>query len=115
VEPALFKVPSRDEMSAETKADKITRMLRECGFIVRGDLISLKGPKVKSDILECWHASAIRNGRKVEIYSAYTMTDLCKHGLEVEPNRPNTCLYGDYVAVPKDRLNFYESKRLGRT
>lgn len=86
-----------------TKKETIEKILMEEGFELRSDLHSYKGPKAKSDILECWSAQAIdtRTGRRVEIYSAHTMTELCRRGLRVVQNSPETCLYGDFVAVPK--------------
>lgn len=86
-----------------TKRERVEQMLIDAGFTPTGDFMVTKGPKVKLDILECWNVGAEHNGRHVEIYSAYTMTDLVKTGLVVVPNYRETCLYGDYVAEPRSK------------
>ena len=90
-----------------TKQEKVAQMLAAAGFEPDGFGFTItKGPKAKSDILECWNTGALngfQGGRHVQIYSAYTMTELARCGLEVVPNDRNTCLYGDFVAVPKKK------------
>lgn len=87
-----------------TKKEKVEHLLTEAGFQPDGfGFRIVRGPKVKMDILECWStgaSNAFQNGRHVEICSAYTMSVLAKRGLKVVPNYPETCLYGDFVAVP---------------
>ena len=84
-----------------TKSERIAQLLIEAGFEPTSDFQVRKGPKVKSDILECWNVNARHKGKHVTIYSADTMTQLCKTGLSVELNHKDTCLYGDYIAYPK--------------
>lgn len=85
-----------------TKREKVAFMLYQAGFKPCSEFTVVFGTKAKSDILECWHVDAMHEGRQVEVYSAYTMTELCRRGLKVVPNRPETCLYGEFVAEPKD-------------
>ncbi len=55
---------------------------------------------VQNDTLERWFLSCQSpEGRKVQIYSGYTLTEL-QGGIEVIPNYPESCLYGDLLAVP---------------
>lgn len=55
---------------------------------------------VQNDTLERWFLSCQSpEGRKVQIYSSYTLTEL-QSGLELIPNYPESCLYGDLLAVP---------------
>lgn len=86
-----------------TKRETIEEMLIAEGFTLRYEIKSYKGPKVKSDILECWHADTreTKTLKLASIYNAHTMTELCKTGLKVIPNYPASCLYGDYLVVPK--------------
>lgn len=84
-----------------TKLEKVEKLLIEAGFKPTSDFRIVRGPKVKPDVLECWSIRTTHNGRSVEVYSAYTITELAKKGLNVLPNYRETCLYGDYVAEPK--------------
>lgn len=63
------------------------------------DFQFVKGPKVKSDIIECWRVMALRisDNKKVEITSAFTMGELAHDRFRVVPNKPDSELYGDFV------------------
>lgn len=81
---------------------KVSQMLAEAGFEVVGTFRVVKGPKVKPDILECWNVMAMHAGRKVEVVSGHTMTELCKRKLTLQLNEAGSQFYGDYLAVPKE-------------
>ncbi len=51
-----------------------------------------------NDVLERWRLVCLdKNDKEVEITGADTLTK-CAKGLKLEPNTPDTCLYGDLVA-----------------
>lgn len=58
--------------------------------------------KTLNDTIECWHADVAdpKTGKEVSIYSAYTLTQ-CAAGIVLEPNTPDSDLYGDLLAIPK--------------
>lgn len=81
-------------------SDKIADMLGSRGFDHVGEFRVVKGPKAKSDILECWSVWAELNHRKVELVSGDTMTLLAKTGLIVRKNDHKSWHYGEYIVEP---------------
>lgn len=58
--------------------------------------------KVLHDILECWSVIVQQpSGNRIEIQGGSTLTR-CARGIRLEPNSPNTSLYGDFIAYPID-------------
>lgn len=86
--------------------NQVTNHLLNLGYKLNDeDIVCVHGGAHKrlNDILECWHVECLdANDNKVSIYSGHTLTTLAA-GLAVEKNDNNTCLYGDFVAVPKRR------------
>lgn len=85
-----------------TPKQLVAAQLRAAGFdIEEEDIHVVRGPKSKSDIIQCWSACCDTvMKRRVELTSAYTLTQLAK-GLSVVPNTDVTCMYGDYAVVPQ--------------
>ena len=81
-------------------SEKIDRMLKSKGFDRIGEYNVIRGPKVKSDILECWNVEARKGGRTVTLTSGDTMTSLVKTGLVVKPNPGDSWHYGHYIVEP---------------
>lgn len=85
---------------------RVTNHLLDLGYKLNDDDIHVVhggAHKRLSDIIECWHVECWdANDNRVSIYSGHTLTSLAA-GLTVEKNTPETCLYGDFVAVPKRR------------
>jgi len=54
-----------------------------------------------NDTIECWHVYArdTKTDAIIQIYSAFTLTQ-CAAGIRLEPNTPESDLYGDLLAVP---------------
>lgn len=78
-------------------SDKIEAMIEAQGFKLVGDFRVIRGPKAKSDILECWSVEVEINNRKVQITSGDTMSRLVKCGFKLVINPQNDWHYGDYV------------------
>ena len=58
-----------------------------------------------SDIVECWSVLCTSpDDEEVQITSAYTLTE-CAAGITLEPNTPNSDLYGDLIATPKRNVS----------
>ena len=83
---------------------KVANHLLDLGYkLHEDDIVFTPGGRWKTlnDILECWRLRcASPDDSEVTIYSGYTLTQL-QRGLKVIPNYPDSCLYGDFLAVPK--------------
>lgn len=86
----------------KTKREKVADMLEASGFNVQAEDIKIvRGPKAKSDIIECWHAFGKHHGETVDISSCHTLTELASKGIAFEQGTPLAQIYGDYLVVPK--------------
>jgi len=82
----------------QTPKERLAAHLRKLGYDVESeDIRHVHGGKHKTlnDTLECW--SVIVDG--VEIQGGDTVSK-CAKGIVLEKNRPETCLYGEFVAYP---------------
>lgn len=87
----------------KSKKQVVAEQLVSLGFEVSAqDFVIVRGPKAKSDIIECWHVYGQLDGKKVEISSCHTLTELAARGIALESgNSPEAQIYGDYLVVPK--------------
>jgi len=83
--------------------EKVAHLLLDLGYkLHEDDIVCTHGGRWKTlnDILECWNLTCESpEGKEVQIYSGYTLTKL-QRGLKLVPNTPDSCLYGDLLAVP---------------
>ena len=84
-----------------TPRRKIANRLWDLGYAFNEEDFSIvRGPKRFQDILECWNIFATKDGRRWEITSGYTMTDLARSGFNLIPNTRNSDFYGDLITEP---------------
>ena len=88
--------------------ERVAAHLRALGYDVEAEEIHHVhgGPhKTLNDIVECWHVFTGPCNKRIEIQGADTLTR-CANGITLEPNTPNTCLYGDLIAYPNGKTQF---------
>lgn len=84
---------------------KVADRLLDMGFkIDHRDISFTQGGRwvVLDDIVEKWNVTCESpEGKQVEIYSAYTLTECARQGFTLEPNTRDSDLYGDLLVVIK--------------